>query len=218
MAAVLSLPALKSVSDCADYTLTVQPYIPQLLALPSNLLTSMTTNSGAASKLDAVANVYASTNPLVFACFLSLALAPLFLLVSEVNRNYSQVDRVWSILPALYIIHYDLWARQNALPSAKLDAAALCATIWSCRLTFNYWRKGGYTIGSEDYRWNIIKAKIGAPIMFLMNVTFISLGQSVCFYKINALCLFLTQSCRSFSSSSRRRLIYSSWSPVFNPP
>lgn len=21
------------------------------------------------------------------------------------------------------------------------------------RLTFNYWRKGGYSIGSEDYRW-----------------------------------------------------------------
>ena len=22
-----------------------------------------------------------------------------------------------------------------------------------CRLTFNYWRRGGYNIGSEDYRW-----------------------------------------------------------------
>lgn len=23
------------------------------------------------------------------------------------------------------------------------------------RLTFNYWRKGGYQIGSEDYRWYV---------------------------------------------------------------
>lgn len=23
------------------------------------------------------------------------------------------------------------------------------------RLTFNYWRKGGYTVGSEDYRWYV---------------------------------------------------------------
>ncbi len=21
------------------------------------------------------------------------------------------------------------------------------------RLTYNYWRKGGYNVGSEDYRW-----------------------------------------------------------------
>lgn len=23
------------------------------------------------------------------------------------------------------------------------------------RLTFNYWRKGGYNVGSEDYRWSV---------------------------------------------------------------
>lgn len=47
------------------------------------------------------------------------------------------------------------------------------------RLTFNYWRKGGYEIGSEDYRWfvpsvihlfpavsNILKGKL-----FEVNVT-----------------------------------------------
>lgn len=28
-------------------------------------------------------------------------------------------------------------------------------TVLQIRLTFNYWRKGGYQIGSEDYRWYV---------------------------------------------------------------
>lgn len=47
------------------------------------------------------------------------------------------------------------------------------------RLTFNYWRKGGYNIGSEDYRWGVIKAKLPGPVFFALNVTFISFSQNV---------------------------------------
>lgn len=50
------------------------------------------------------------------------------------------------------------------------------------RLTYNYWRKGGYTIGSEDYRWEVLREKISPPLFFVFNVLFISLAQSVsCF-------------------------------------
>lgn len=28
-------------------------------------------------------------------------------------------------------------------------------TVPQIRLTFNYWRRGGYQIGSEDYRWYV---------------------------------------------------------------
>ena len=38
------------------------------------------------------------------------------------------------------------------LPSPKLERIATL-TMLQIRLTFNYWRKGGYQIGSEDYRW-----------------------------------------------------------------
>lgn len=47
------------------------------------------------------------------------------------------------------------------------------------RLTFNYWRRGGYQIGSEDYRWHIIKDQIPSWAFFLLNVTFIATIQSV---------------------------------------
>lgn len=56
---------------------------------------------------------------------------------------------------------------------------AVFGAVWSARLTFNYWRKGGYEIGSEDYRWAIIKDKIGYWPMFAFNVTFISFIQNV---------------------------------------
>lgn len=46
-------------------------------------------------------------------------------------------------------------------------------------MTFNYWRKGGYSIGSEDYRWETVKNYVGPYSMFIFNVAFISFAQSV---------------------------------------
>ena len=47
------------------------------------------------------------------------------------------------------------------------------------RLTYNYWRKGGYNIGSEDYRWEILRKHIPGPLFFVFDVLFISTAQSV---------------------------------------
>jgi steroid 5-alpha reductase family enzyme len=30
-------------------------------------------------------------------------------------------------------------------------------TLWGLRLTYNFWRKGGYKKGGEDYRWAYIR-------------------------------------------------------------
>jgi steroid 5-alpha reductase family enzyme len=176
MATVLSLPSLKSVSECADFSLTAQPYIPQLLELPYNVRSIASSNT----KLHDLSLLYLNTNPLVSSFAFALALSALVLILAEVNRNYSQVDRLWSILPALYIGHYTAWAHANGLPTQRLDNVAVFGAVWSTRLTFNYWRKGGYNIGSEDYRWPIIKDYIGHWGMFAFNVTFISFGQNVC--------------------------------------
>ena len=51
-------------------------------------------------------------------------------------------------------------------------------------MTFNYWRKGGYSVGSEDYRWAIIKSKVNPALFFLFNVTFISTIQSVLLWAV----------------------------------
>jgi steroid 5-alpha reductase family enzyme len=53
-------------------------------------------------------------------------------------------------------------------------------------LTFNYWRKGGYNIGSEDYRWEILRKQIPPPFFFLFNVTFISLAQCLLLFTVTS--------------------------------
>ncbi|KAM4060338.1 hypothetical protein HRG_002086 [Hirsutella rhossiliensis] len=173
------LPALKSLRDCSDYALTVEPFLPQLYALPARL--------AAVRSLDGLMQLYVDTNPLMSAIAASIFLGGVFLVVSEANRNYSQVDRMWSFLPNLYIAHLAVWARLAGLPHSRIDLVAACTTLWSCRLTFNYWRKGGYQKGSEDYRWEIVKSKVPGFIFFLLNVTFISFIQSVLLFGISCL-------------------------------
>ncbi|KAF2432032.1 DUF1295-domain-containing protein [Tothia fuscella] len=180
MATIISLPVLKVAQDCADFSLTVRPYIPQLLELPNKIAAIASSTNG----FEEFGTLYLNTNPLVFGFAISLLLAPIFLIVSEINKNYSQVDRMWSILPTLYIGHYTLWAHKNNLPTQRLDNVLAFAAIWTIRLTFNYWRKGGYSIGSEDYRWLIVKDKVGPVVMFLFNVTFIATIQSVLLWLI----------------------------------
>jgi steroid 5-alpha reductase family enzyme len=129
--------------------------------------------------LQGLRDIYLSTNPLITSLAIALFLSPFVLIVSEINKNYSQVDRLWSIIPAFYNVHYAIWANLNGLPHNRLDHVLAVSVIWSVRLTYNYWRKGGYQIGSEDYRWAIVKERIGPAGMFVLNVTFIALGQNV---------------------------------------
>lgn len=172
-----ALPLVTTLEDCANWHKTVEPFLPQLYELPERITAHITS-------WQELQHVYVSTNPLITTLALALFLTPVVLTVSEANRNYSQVDRLWSIIPVIYNVHYGLWAHLNGLPTQRLNHVLAVSLIWGARLTFNYWRKGGYTVGSEDYRWNIVKDKIGAPGMFLLNVTFISLGQNILLWLI----------------------------------
>ncbi|KAI9664151.1 MAG: hypothetical protein M1829_006018 [Trizodia sp. TS-e1964] len=167
----MAVPAVKTLVDSASFNATVLPYVSQLQTLPQQLL-------ACASWRDLL-EVYTSTNPVISAFAFSLFLAPIFLVISEVNRNYSQVDRVWSILPALYFGHFAAFAHATGLPTQRIDNLLVCVLTWSVRLTYNYWRRGGYQIGSEDYRWDIIRQNIHPAAFFVLNVTFISTIQSV---------------------------------------
>lgn len=120
----MGLPVLRTLADCADYHKTVEPYIPQLLALPRRVLDN-------GSSLEGLQKIYAETNPFMFGLGMSIFLGVVFLITSEINRNYSQVDRMWSILPNLYVVHFALWARVAGLPHARLDLMAAATTIWS---------------------------------------------------------------------------------------
>ncbi|EEP80652.1 conserved hypothetical protein [Uncinocarpus reesii 1704] len=151
----MALPTLAAVPDCANFTLSVQPFISQLASLPPAIL-------DAGRDFQALKHVYTSTNPLVVAISFSLFLVPLLLVVSEINKNYSQVDRLWSILPPIYNGHYVLWSHLNGVSTDRTWTAFVCTFIWG------------------DYRWNIVRDRINNRfIFFLLNVFFICLAQSL---------------------------------------
>lgn len=102
-------------------------------------------------------------------------------IVSEITRNCSQVDKIWSIVPIIYawIIAY----------SAHFEIRVLCmailVTIWGIRLTYNFSRRGAYSwkfwAGEEDYRWAVLRqdpAFNTRTKWFFFNLGFISFYQN----------------------------------------
>ena len=108
-----------------------------------------------------------------------IATAIICFLVSEITRNYSQVDKLWSLMPVIYAV-----VAFTATPSPRLGIMCLLVAIWGFRLSFNFYRKGGYNIvpwkGEEDYRWMIMRrhpALKGRLRFGLFNLFFISFYQ-----------------------------------------
>jgi steroid 5-alpha reductase family enzyme len=113
--------------------------------------------------------------------FVLTAVVLLCFLVSELTRNYSQVDKLWSLMPIAYS-----WITVAAVPSPRLIIMATLVTIWGLRLSYNFYRKGGYNIipwkGEEDYRWKVMRdtpALKGRFRFGLFNLLFISLYQNL---------------------------------------
>ena len=100
---------------------------------------------------------------------------------SEITGNYSQVDKLWSLLPIGYV-WYVAW--QAGFTDRTVLMAGL-VTFWGIRLTYNFGRRGGYQFppwrGEEDYRWGVLRQN---PLFknrvswSLFNLFFISLYQN----------------------------------------
>lgn len=118
-------------------------------------------------------------NILIIVCAISMAYC---FIVGEITVNNSQMDKLWSILPIVYawIIAY-----QGGM-SVRLVVMAILVSLWGARLTFNFAKKGAYSIkfwsGEEDYRWIVLRKN---PIFnrkwkwALFDLFFISIYQNV---------------------------------------
>jgi steroid 5-alpha reductase family enzyme len=97
-------------------------------------------------------------------------------LLSVLTREYSWVDRFWSLLPPVYLWVFALCA---GLADPRLNVLALLGSLWGIRLTMNLARKGGYAPGGEDYRWATLRRRMH-PVQFaLFNLFFISIYQNL---------------------------------------
>lgn len=102
--------------------------------------------------------------------------------VGELTSNNSQMDKLWSILPAVYV--WIIAAKGGMSP--RLVVMACLVTLWGARLTFNFARKGAYHIkfwtGREDYRWEVLRSRKEFQPHWkwmLFNLFFISVYQNL---------------------------------------
>ena len=105
---------------------------------------------------------------------LTVVLAITCWLLSVITREYSWVDRIWTVCPPIYCL---MVAADSDFGSARLNIMTLLVMAWGARLTFNLARKGGYWRGGEDHRWKALREQLG-PIKFqILNLTFVAPGQ-----------------------------------------
>ena len=124
--------------------------------------------------------------------------------VGEITQNYSQMDKLWSLLPIVYA-----WiiAVRGGM-KLRLTVYALIVTAWGVRLTINFARKGAYKLkfwdGNEDYRWVIVR---NSPLFkrgfawTLFDLFFISVYQNLLVLAICLPALACMESRTSFGGS-----------------
>jgi steroid 5-alpha reductase family enzyme len=109
-------------------------------------------------------------------------------ILAETTRNCSQVDKIWSIVPMVYVWYFA--AASDWSP--RLLLMAFCVTFWGVRLTYNFSRRGGYRLkfwlGEEDYRWEMVRQNAlfkNKPVRwFLFDLFFISIYQNALLWLI----------------------------------
>ena len=132
--------------------------------------------------------------------------------VGEITRNYSQMDKLWSLLPIAYA-----WiAAVRGGMKARLVAFALIVTVWGVRLTVNFARKGAYRLkfweGNEDYRWSVVRQN---PIFrhgflwTLFDLLFISLYQNLLVLAITLPALACSESTAPFGAFDAAAVVLS---------
>ena len=113
-------------------------------------------------------------SPLLLAVFVAAAACAFAWIASLATGDTSWVDRMWSIVPVIYVW---VFAAKANLDNARLDVMAALITVWGARLTFNFARKGGYS-GVEDYRWAVLRSSMRPWQFQLFNLFFVVLYQN----------------------------------------
>jgi len=108
--------------------------------------------------------------------------------MGQLTGNYSQVDKLWSIAPVIYVWYMAYLGQWND----RMLIMAILVSLWGVRLTYNFARREAYSWrfweGAEDYRWEILRKKPGLKNPFVW--TLFNLG-FICFYQ-NTLIFLIT--------------------------
>ncbi|KAG0043121.1 hypothetical protein BGZ83_011809 [Gryganskiella cystojenkinii] len=156
----------------------------ELLKFGFNSLKLPTSSGDDTSFLYHLVVFHAHSDPLLFAIRASIAFSGICWFLSMATGTHSWVDRLWSLLPMLYVFHYSVRDRiywppeEDFIYQPRLYLATGLIFLWGLRLTYNFYRKGGYGIDSEDYRWPYLGTKIPWFLWLPFNIIFICLYQN----------------------------------------
>ena len=102
--------------------------------------------------------------------------------VGELSRNNSQMDKLWSVLPIAYVWIVTVLGGFRW----RLIIIAAIVTLWGVRLTYNFAKKGAYSIkfwsGEEDYRWVYLRSQkpfTNKIVWGIFDLGFISIWQNI---------------------------------------
>lgn len=118
-------------------------------------------------------------------------------IAGELSRNNSQMDKLWSVLPIAYVWVIAAMGEFRW----RLIIIAVIVTLWGVRLTYNFAKKGAYSIkfwsGEEDYRWIYLRKQKGFQNKFvwgIFDLLFISIFQNAVVLGITLPALAIMQS------------------------
>jgi steroid 5-alpha reductase family enzyme len=115
-------------------------------------------------------------SPLETCLWILAGVCALCWIASLLTGEYSWVDRLWSIVPIVYVA---VFAAAAGFADARLNTMLVLVALWGLRLTYNFARKGGYRPGGEDYRWAVLRGRMSGWQFQLFNLFFITIYQNV---------------------------------------
>ncbi|EPX71830.1 steroid oxidoreductase superfamily protein [Schizosaccharomyces octosporus yFS286] len=171
MTLLSTLPIIYSASNAASWSMAVSPFLEQA----SNVKLLLSGNIG-------FYEFYVDTNPFVSGLILAFMIGVFLWAVSVQTGNMSQVDRAWPILPAAFSVHFLIYGTLFNIASRRLMIMVFLQLLWSVRLTYNYYRKGGYKRGSEDYRWVTVRHNMPPYLYPIFHFLYIHIIQTLHLY------------------------------------
>ena len=133
---------------------------------------------------------------LIYGGYSALSVAGICFVLAEFTGNCSQVDKIWSIAPLIYVWEYAHIS--NYQP--KFILMAVVVSLWGIRLTYNFSRRGAYSwkfwTGEEDYRWEVLRQNplFNSRLKWsLFNLFFISFYQNILIWLITLPAIYAFQ-------------------------
>jgi len=145
-----------------------------------------------------IIKMYTSSDPIISSSIIAVVFMLYSWVGSLITKNYSYVDRQWSFAPIVYCWNFAIVGGLNP----RLVLIAVLSTIWGLRLSYNFYRKGGYSGKGEDYRWAELQAIIPPFLFQIFNLIFIAIYQHILLFCLTLPSYFV---CYSVQNSSSRK-------------